>query len=682
MLKYVSITVLFMIVMSPGICRSEEIGRNKKEAFTLAEVIVSATKTEETRKDVSNAVILVDEIDIEESAANSLGDLMGNEQGIDLRTYGNYGGAREEILIRGMSADGTQILVNGMAINSPSLGTADAGMISLNNIDKIEVVKGSGSLLYGTGAMAGTIDVITKRPEKGVTDLKAGVVYGTNSTHEISAEQGMYLTEDIGYYLAANKKETDGFRSNSGLDHKDVSINLVYDGEQGPDISLYGDYSDRSYGLPGVKTPAGTTDFIVNGMKLYDSESSNLLNAGGDEDMHLVLDINGAPLDRLKLNLKATYMNAENYNKNIYYYYGFSGSKAWVTNKVKGIEGNADIALLKGMNLLVGAEYKKYDWENKGIALDENGADELASKSVAAEGLNTYGLFAEAQYRPSAYLKVIAGLRRENHSEFGSKYVPRYGLIISPYENTAIKVNYGKHFNAPTPNDLFWPYKDWGWGMGTQGNRNLKPETGKHADAGIEQSFLNDKLFMNATYFKWDIKDKISWIPDASYFFTPQNLDTYKGEGWEIGTSIGPFYNTTLALSYTYSDATEKLNGGVERKARYTSDTYFKGEIKYINDSGFTMDAALRYTGDRPGHYSLETDTEPDVLLSSYCTVDLNIGQTLFKNWNLSLRCNNLFDKEYDTFTAGFTDQATGTYYMGRYPGAGRSVFFNVSYKY
>jgi outer membrane cobalamin receptor len=680
MLKRILILVLFMI-LAPGACWSIE-KEEKDEIFTLDEIIVSATKTEETRRDISSSVIVVDEDDIEGSAARSLGDLLCNEQGIDLRTYGNYGGASEEIHIRGMGADGTQILLNGIALNSPSLGIADAAKISLNNIERIEVVKGAGSLLYGTGAMAGTINIITKRPQKDVVDLKIGAGYGTNSTYEISAEQGMFLTDSLGYYLSATRRETDGFRSNSALDHKDVSINIVYNAEEGPDISLYGDYLDRDYGLPGVKTPDGTGEFSANGIKLYDEESSNLLNKGGDEDVHLAFDISCSPVDILKLDLKAIYTNMESYNKNIYYYYGFSGSKTWVTNRVKGIEGDADIEPLKGMKLLVGGEYKRYDWENRWITLDENGLDMDGTETLTAEGLDTFGLFTEVQYRPSEYLKMIAGVRRERHSEFGTRYIPRYGMIITPFKDTFFKLNYGEHYNAPTPNDLFWPYEDWGWGMGTSGNRDLNPERGRHVDAVIEKGFLNDKLFMNVAWFKWDIKDKISWVPDASYFYTPQNLDTYRSEGWEMGASIGLFYNTTLSLNYTYSDAEEELYGGVYRQARYTAKDYFKGDLNYKNKEGLSLTATFRYTGDRPGYYSLDSDTIPDVVLPSYSTVDVRIEQSLFKNWILSLKCNNLFDREYDTYTSSITDQTTGTSSMGRYPGAVRSVLFNVSYKY
>jgi outer membrane cobalamin receptor len=682
MLRYILIVALFIMIILPGVCWSAEEKAEDNDVFTLDEIIVSATKTAERRGDISNSVILIDREDIRSSTANGFGDMLGNENGIDLRTRGNYGGAIQEVHIRGMGADGALVLVNGIVINLPSVGSANISGISLNGIEKIEVVKGSGSLLYGTGAMAGVIDIITRRPQKGVVDLDLSAGYGSDDTYEIAAAHGMFLTDDLGYYLTANRKETDGFRSNAGLNHKDISLNLIYDNEDGPDISIYGDYTDRLYGNPGVKSPPGTSDFIINGIKLYDSESSNLLNEGGDKDMHLAFDINGAPLDRLRLNLKGTYTGMESYNKNVYYFFTLSGSKTWVTNKVNGLEGNMDIDLFKGINLLVGAEYKRYRWENRGITLDENGADINGTETEAAAGLHTFGLLTEAQYRPNDNIKIIAGLRREMHSEFGTEYVPRYGMVISPYKNTAIKLNYGYHYNAPTPNALFWPYEDWGWGMGTQGNRNLRPETGKHSDAGVEQSFLNDNIFVNITYFKWDIKDKISWIPDASFFYTPQNLDRYKSRGWEIGMETRPLHNLTFSIAYTYTDAVEEISGGVARKALYTSDNYFKSSMKYLNDAGFNASATIRYTGERPAYYALNNDPEPSVTLDSYYTIDLKLEKTFLDKWVLSLQCNNLLDKEYDTYIESFRDQVSGITSMEGYPGEGRSFLFRVSYRY
>ena len=142
-------------------------GETESEGLTvLDEIVVTATKTEEKRKDVPNAVILKDAMDIKDSAATSLGDLLGNEMGIDWRTYGDYGGALQYIQIRGMDEDGTQVRVNGFNIAPPSSGSLNIATVPLNNIERIEVVKGSGSLLYGTGAMAGTVNIITKSPRR------------------------------------------------------------------------------------------------------------------------------------------------------------------------------------------------------------------------------------------------------------------------------------------------------------------------------------------------------------------------------------------------------------------------------------------------------------------------------------------------------------------------------------
>ena len=116
------IFVLTLVFAVNGFAEDRE--ENTSSQRRMDEVVVSATKTEENVKDIPNSVIIKDSIDIEDTAAKSVGQLLNNEQGIDLRTRGDYGGATEELHIRGMGADGTQVLVNGVVVNSPSLGPA------------------------------------------------------------------------------------------------------------------------------------------------------------------------------------------------------------------------------------------------------------------------------------------------------------------------------------------------------------------------------------------------------------------------------------------------------------------------------------------------------------------------------------------------------------------------------
>lgn len=691
MKRLVFISSLAFLALFP-LCLSAQ-----DKELTLEGVVVTATKIPEKRKDIPNAVIIIDETDIQVSGAKTLGELLANEPGIDWRTYGNYGGAAQEIHIRGMRGNAVQVFVNGVSVNSPSLGTADIGKIPLTNIERIEMVKGSGSLLYGSGAMGGTVNIITKRPNRDKMDLKVGAGYGSQHTYRLSAENGMFFAGDFGYYLTAGRTETDGFRDNSYLKQNDMSMKLILEKKDTIDISLYGDYIDRKYGQPGVKPPADTQDYYRDGIKFYNRETASLVNKGEDKDGHIILEAKGKPLTWLGYNFKGHYTNMENYYYQRYASSG-TGQKTWVTNEVLGTDGHLVIFPIEGAQLLLGGEYKDFNWKNEWYDLNASGS-RIGLKTKTKADLSTKGIFTESQYRPFKYFKALAGFRYEDHSAFGSEGLPFFGLVINPFETTALKVNHGKHFLAPTPNDLYWPADPY-----TKGNPDLKPETGWHTDVTLEQSFLNDKIFVTTSYFHWNVNDKIQWEPDAQGVFSPINLGKYKADGIEIGTRVGPFYDLTLALSYTYTDAEEKNREYtrqdygwppfippdfryhmVKRRATYTPKHLFKGDLIYRSNFGLTVTATTRYMDNRI-MYQTKYTTYPETttiihILKSYWTADLKVEQRLFKHWVLSLSGTNLFNRDYDTYLGTFYD-STGNGVICGYPGAGRSVFFNLAYEF
>jgi iron complex outermembrane receptor protein len=672
----------------------------------MKQVIVSATKTKEQRKDIANSVIYKNEGDVQESPYRTVGEFLANERGIDLRTYGNYGGAPEEIHIRGMSGTGTQIFVNGQRVGSPALGSADVGKIPLNAIERIEVVKGSGSVLYGSGAMGGTVHIYTKRPQRDKISLTAGAGYGSDDTYQISAEHGMFVWGGLGYYLTANYRSTDGFRHNSDLDHRDVSLKLVYEKDDILDVSLYGDYIDRQYGVPGVEPPKH--------VQFIGRRDANRLSHGTDRDAHLVLNIEVNPLNWLGVHLKGDLLRMENFYHGRWYQYpslgvpeGLPGTDSWVTNWARGVEGNVHLKPLEGATLLLGGEYRDYDWKNESINLDLKGKPIARTRTRTHAGVHTSGAYAEAQYRPCPYFKGVAGIRYEAHSQFGDEVLPRYGIIINPFEGTAIKASHGRHFRAPTPNDLYWPFDGF-----TEGNPHLRPEIGWHTDVTVEQSLFNDKVFLTASYFHWDLDNRILWLPDSQGIWTPINLRQYEADGVEVGARIGPFYNFTLSLNYTYLHAKEQAKDysvqdygfapwfppnfqyeWVKRRASYTPKSLFKGSLTYWTDFGLTATAVVRYVGNRVWYRTQTNGAYPFTktvryTLPSYWTVDAKVEQRLFDHWILSLQANNLLNEEYDTYYGTFTDPSSHpAYFFGRttvegFPGAGRSVFFMVTYEH
>jgi len=676
---------------------AEERPANQNDAIPMMEeVIVTATRVPEKRKDIPNAVVTMNANDISASGSASLDDLLANEPGLDGRSYGDYPGAAREIHIRGFRGNGTQVLVNGVPVNSPSLGLADLGKIPLNGIERMEVVKGSGSLLYGSGAMGGVLNITTANPQKGETDFKIHGGYGSHNTYRLGAAQGMYLTDTWGYYVTANRTETAGDRPNSFLRQNYASCKLIMDNDNYlPKISLYGNYLHRAYGLPGVRPPAGTSDFQLGGETFYNGESASLLDRGKDRDALLSLELTDNPLSWLEYTLRGHYLHMENDTYKRYPSMGGAGNETQVINKSPGISGHVNLTPFDEASLLLGGEYRKVRWENKNTPLDNTGSQITAQTSKDVAHVRSSGFFSEFHYRPSPYGKVLAGIRHERHSEFGSVNLPRFGVILNPFTNTALKFNHGKHFLAPTPNDLFWP--DDGY---VKGNPALKPETGWHTDITMEQSLFHDRLFLSLSYFRWHVNNKIQWEPDSQGTFSPRNLFGYKAQGFEGGIKAALSPNIRLGLSYTYLDAEEENMAYtvqdyftpdfqytiVKRRAAYTPREQFKGNLTWRTESGFMASATVRYTSNRL-LYNTETTSYPNTqtvtyTLAPYWTGDLKIEQRFGKHYTLSASINNITNRQYDTRLEGFTDPVTWNTQLCGYPGSGRFVFLSLSYDF
>ncbi len=672
---------LMVLALGPGLRAEEKV--------TMDTVVVSATKTAEQRKDVPNSMVVKDVVEIQEAPAENLGQLLANEAGIDWRTYGDYGGASQAFMIRGMESKEALVMVNGLSLNSQSLGQADVSNILLNNIGRVEVIKGSGSLLYGSGAMAGTVNVITKSPDRERMDLSVKAGYGTQNTYRLSAENGMFAAKDIGYYLTANRVETDGHRDNSDLVHNDASLKLVLDKGDSLNVSFYGQIVDREFGTPGIKPPDGTSDYYLpaTGQRLYSSESSSLRNNSETRAVHSLLEINSRPLEWLRLRAAGKYSHDKSTHESWLNADDPSGTgllagegiRSKVTNSVWGAEANAEIRPWRSATVLIGSDFQDHEWDTQSTDLNIDGTAKGPDDTNDAD-LYTLGTFAEGQYRPGRYLKLQAGLRQEHHATFGTEYLPRYGLIINPWETAAIKINKGKHFKAPTPNDLFWPETSF-----VRGNPDLKPQIGWHTDVTAEQQIADDKLFLTATYFSWNIKDKIAWAPNPAFpgpfgnKWTPTNLNRSRAYGWEAGARYNPNRHLTLAADYTRTFAKEEV-GTITRRARYVPDFQCKFSATVRSNSGLMVSGTWRYT-DQRFYYRSDSAIAPDDILKAYATIDLKMEQRIREHWLITADVRNLLDEAYDTYISYFIDSAGNRLY-GAYPGAGRSAFIALTYQY
>lgn len=677
---------IFFILLGLGV-RGEEV-------FRLDEIVVTATKTPEEQREIPNATVIKKSQDLELSTARTIGELLSSEPGIGWLTYGDYGGASQSLYIRGVRADGTQVFVNGVNVNSPSLGEADLSKIPLDNIERIEVVKGSGSLLYGSGAMGGIVSIFTKEPKKEKTDLDLRVAYGTNHTFSASFKHGMFLREPFGYYLTVGRIETEGARENGHSKRNDASLKLVAEKGQAMRFTLYADLVDTSYGVPGVRPPEGTEEYSRDGVRFYNHESASLVNHGEDKDANLAVEAKGNPNERFSYNLKAfrRYMNNYYYQR---YPSSGTGTEAWVVNTVDGTEGSVSVSPSTKIKVLLGAEYKEFGWRRESFYLDAYG--ERGSKSRTKAQIYTKAVFVEGELLPSDSFKLISGLRREDHSAFGGENIPLFGCVLNPKEGMAIKLTHGRHFKAPTPNDLYWPE-----GVYEKGNPNLKPEIGWHSDLTYEHVLLDGKALLSLSLFRWRIDRKIQWEPDAYGVWTPTNLEDYGADGLETGIKVNPLKGLSMALSYTYTDAYEKAREYTiqdygwppffpprfeysikKRRAILVPRNELKLEVTYETDMGLKAAIAARYVDERIGIYRTEYTNYPNTRtatyrLDPYWTVDLKLEKA-FKNFRLSLDARNLLDESYATRLGTFYDKS-GRGTVCPYPAPGRSFLLRLCY--
>ncbi|MCP4149281.1 MAG: TonB-dependent receptor, partial [bacterium] len=214
------------------------------------------------------------------------------------------------------------------------------------------------------------------------------------------------------------------------------------------------------------------------------------------------------------------------------------------------------------------------------------------------------------------YAKLIAGIRHEEHEFFGRENLPSFGLVLNPLKNTVLKFNHGKHFKAPTPNDLFWPEDDY-----SRGNPDLKPQTGWHTNVTLEREFPGNRLGISLSWFNWNVEDKIVWAENPAFpgpfgdKWTPVNLNKSRGTGWEFGLKYDPFYALGLSFAYTYTDAGEETPA-LTRDAQYVPEHSMKSSLTLRSDLGITATATLRYTGDRK-FYKSEADISPTQILDA-----------------------------------------------------------------
>lgn len=600
--------------------------------YSLDEISISANKLNLSKKEISTKVEILDSKRINAANGTRLPDLLKSTPSAFIKAYGPTP-TLQTISINGLGAEHTLILMDGIRLNSFQNSHIDLSIIPKEDIERIEIVNNGISSIYGSDAMGGVVNIISKnrrnQNEKQLTSINASITEGSFDTRKYSVglyqqyndfNTRVYFNSDRSqgnyeYYYDTGISKEIKTRENSAYSLYDVGINTQYLLDENNVIRVISSYTDQNKEVPGIET--GTPSPLT---KQYDKNWNNII----------IVENNFSSLSNLKssFNYQNNYMNytvdpyLNSYYKNIVYS---------VASEINfGEEG---YGFTSGIN---------YSHAN------------LQSNEVEPGTMrNQPAVFVSSFVQLSENIKVFPSLRYDYISDIQSGALTyRLGLNYQPFKNIdlSLKGNLGKNFRAPSFNDLYWK---------TSGNTELQPEESFNAEVGLLYSvmyFFN--ISFETTFNYIDANNKIVWTPQASGYWMPNN----------IAESISKNYALDLSLSKNINtDFSYRFGGGVQFiDSRKTSESFSGDPSKdkyfpYIPLQSTRINFGFNYQiielnlfysriGER---YS---DFTNNVSMPSYTTLDGNIavGINIFKiSSKLRLDINNLFNVDYQVI-AGY----------------------------
>ena len=617
-----------MIVILVGILvfTNTILAQKKKEQEKTIEhlIVVTATKTEQSQAEVSSSVTVITLEELQSVRKGMVLDVLRYSTGLDVIQSGGVG-AVANISIRGSGVEHTLVLMDGVEMNDPmSPGRSfNFAHLSVDNIEQIEVVRGPLSMLYGSDAMGGIINIITR---KGVGKPKFFLSGDGGSYNTFRGAAGVSGGTDlINYSLSASRFNTKGF----SMSHEKYG-NLERDGYRNTSFSArFGLSLKRNIEIDFIgRYSNGKTDLDLKG-----GEGGDDPNYASDEkQLFLRIQANlrliGGKWDQ-KLGFSYSH-NDRNYQNNEDPFHPSDLENSFYKGRMLKMDWQHNITLHKTNTLIAGIESRQ-----------EKGESEYAWESIWGMGKDVFpekttsmtGLYLQDVIKLKQSIFITLGVRFDNHSLFDSATTYRVSTAYLFTTGTKVKATYGTGFRAPSLYQLYAPATAWG----SIGNEDLSPEKSTGWDTGIEQYLFKDCLKMGVTYFHNDFKDMIEFDWLQGYV----NTARAKTNGVEIFASVLPWTNLTIRGNYTYTKTEDKKTGEqLLRRPKHKGNL----SLDYCFLEKGNAHVGIIYVGDRDGIFPYPLR----IKLDSYTLINLAVSYDITQNFQFFLRMDNLSDRIFE----------------------------------
>jgi len=519
-----------------------------KAETKLEPIIVSASKTENILEDVSSAVKIISEEEIKQKGATRLRDVLKFSAGI-------YNIQPDKISIRGLAGRHTLILIDGKRLTGEVGSGVEIDRIDVSNIDRIEIIKGSASTLYGTDALGGIVNVITKKSDKPSTTISSQ--YGAHNTGD-GARKSISFSSNI---PLSNKLTTSLYGSYRSIDRLDdsnkesiqedgsissIGLSLSYKINQSNDIDFSADYMKGN-----------GDEFINNDIIKYDNEydRQNYSLAWKHSDDKFTSNI------RAYTSIYDKTFEVLNTKKNKLKFFNN------VDRETSVLEAQIDFFFLENHIFTAGGEYRREIFDANILNTKKKGKSGVYKGLMFQNSIveiDYYALFMQDQWEISDQILLTSAIRYDDSDDFANDISPKLGLTYTVFDEKNLglrfKANYSHGFKTPTPNEL---YKDRivkaSKKIVIQGNHNLISEKSKTFDLSLEGEYNN--LSMKISYFHSDVEDLIEKVftgkrdPENKYkIFSYENISESRMDGLELEAFYKINDSIDISANYTFLD--------------------------------------------------------------------------------------------------------------------------------
>jgi len=588
-------TILIMmccILLLPLAALAED---NEEE---LKSIEITATRTSVEDENPASALTIITQEEIRQKQHMQVKDILREQPGIGVVNIGPMGGV-STVFMRGAGSQSTLVLIDGVQVKSNTTGSYDFSNLQTDNIERIEILRGPQSTLWGADAVGGVINIVTKRGQG-------------KPTHSLTFEAGSFATikatlasygalGKFDYSASASRTDSEGFSAfnenlgateDDGYQNTTLSSRLGYDFLEDGRVELIGRYTKARSEFDGLTLPT----FMLSDTPNHILRSENFYFA-------FPIEKSITPWWDARLNTNFSYDELDTKDPTF--------GDSVILSRTYTLDFQNNLSVGKYASAILGFEHQVTNGNNN-------------SNNTSLEN-RSQGYYLQGNLNWKDRVFLSAGFRQDVNSQFDDPFTYKVeGAYQQNSWGTKLRGAYATGFRVPSMNEVLFPFF---------GNPNIQPEKSKNWEIGFEQKLFENRVTLGSNYFHTDFDDLIVF---DFVTFIAQNIGEASSKGIEAFAKFNILNNLDLITNYTWNQATDNTDGSIlPRRPRHTFSATLHHTWKDQLDSLVTVNHRSKMVSGQG-------------VVGERTIVRAALAYQINKNWKLTARGENLFDEDYE----------------------------------